>query len=442
MSLQKTDPEIYNLIKGEEQRLNDVLEMIPSENFVSKSVREAVGSVLMNKYAEGQAFKRFYQGNEFVDQVEALTKKRALEAYGLNPEEWGVNVQAVTGSVGNLAVYNALINPGDKIFGMFLYDGGHLSHGWKMPYDGKKVSFTSVVYDSYFYYVDEKTELFNYDEIEKQALTIQPKIIISGGTAYPREIDHERLRAIADKIQAYYMADIAHESGLVLAGVNKSPFPYAHVVTMTTRKTLRGPIGAMIFSRKEFSDKIDSAVFPGLQGGPQEHSIAGIGVALHEASQPEFKKYAAQVVKNAQTLAKALVEKGYHVLTGGTDKHLVLIDMRNKNINGTEVALALEEANIVINKNTVPKDTSKPWRPSGIRLGTPAITTRGMKEEDMEKIAEWIDVVIKESIDLSKDMDMSVKAQREELSGKFKKSETIKKIQKEVLALCHKFPLE
>ncbi|NTV31305.1 serine hydroxymethyltransferase [candidate division WWE3 bacterium] len=387
------DQELYTLIESEEHRQREQLEMIPSENYVSLAVREAVGSPLMNKYSEGQAFKRYYQGNEFIDYIEDLTKKRALGVFNLDPELWGVNVQAVTGSVANLSVYNALLQPGDTIMSMFLYDGGHLSHGWKLP-NGKPVSMTSKVYHPVYYYVDPQTRWFNYDEVEKIALEHKPKIIISGGTAYPREIDYKRMKEIADKVGALYMADVAHEAGLIAGGANKSPFPYADIVTMTTRKTLRGPIGAMIFAKKEYIEAINSSVFPGLQGGPMNHSIAGIAVALKQAAQPEFKEYTKQIVENAQSLAQELVDRGYDVCTGGTDKHLVLIDLRNLDITGTDAAVALEKANIIVNKNTVPNDSAKPWNPSGIRIGTPAITSRGIKKDEMTKIANWMHLAI------------------------------------------------
>lgn len=395
MNLQQTDPEIFNLIKSEEKRQESDIEMIPSENFVSDAVREAVGSVLMNKYSEGQPFKRYYQGNQFVDQIESLVETRALEAFGLTEADWHVNVQPVTGSVANFAVYAALLQPGDKMLGMSLYDGGHLTHGWKLPESGKPISFTARIYDTYFYNVDPKTKVFNYDEIAKIAREVKPKILISGGTAYPREIDYKRMREIADSVGAIYMADVAHEAGLIVGGANSSPFPYAHIVTMTTRKTLRGPIGAMIFASKkllgdDIAEKIDFAVFPSLQGGPQNHSIAGIGVALHEAMSPEFKEYTAQVVKNAKVLADELMQAGFDVVSGGTDKHLVLVDLRNKNITGKDAALALEAVGIIANKNTVPGETGKPWNPSGLRLGTPALTTRGYKEDDIRKVAQKI----------------------------------------------------
>jgi glycine hydroxymethyltransferase len=373
--------------------------MIPSENFVSDAVKEAVGSVLMNKYSEGQPFKRYYQGNQYIDQIESLVEKRALQAFGLAESEWHVNVQPATGSIANLAVYTALLNPGDRILAMSLYDGGHLSHGWKLPDTGKPISFTARIFDTHFYSVDPETKVFDYDNIQSVAESVKPQILISGGTAYPRQIDHQRMREIADSVGALYMADIAHEAGLVAAGVNNSPFPYAHVVTMTTRKTLRGPIGAMIFASKkllgdEVAEKIDFAVFPSLQGGPQNHSIAGIGVALHEAMTPEFKVYAAQTVKNAQTLAAELVKAGFDVVSGGTDKHLLLVDLRSRGWNGKDAAIALEKVGIIANKNTVPGETGKPWNPSGLRLGTPALTTRGMKESDMIEIATKISAVL------------------------------------------------
>jgi len=403
-ALQQTDPVIYDLIQAEDKRQHEELELIPSENFVSDAVREAVGSVLMNKYSEGQPFKRYYPGNQYIDEIESLVEKRALSVFGLDPEVWHVNVQPVTGSTANFAVYAALLNPGDRMMGMNLYDGGHLSHGWKLP-EGKPISFTSRLYDSHFYTVDPKTRVFNYDQVEKRVLEVKPKILISGGTAYPREIDHKRMREIADQVGAYYMADIAHEAGLVAAGVNESPFPHAHVVTMTTRKTLRGPIGALIFINKKMSvpsvaegevgQLLDFTVFPGLQGGPQNHSIAGIGVALHEAESPEFKVYARQVISNAQALANELIKQGFDVVSGGTDKHLVLVDLRSRGWTGKDAQNELEKHGIIANKNTVPNETGKPWNPSGLRLGTPALTTRGMKEPDMVEIARQISKTIK-----------------------------------------------
>lgn len=415
-NLSSTDSKIAELIKNEIDRQNSSLQMIPSENHVSRAVLEAVGSPLMNKYSEGQAFKRYYQGNANIDEIEAEVKRRALELFDLNPTEWSVNVQAVTGSIANFAVYAALINLGDKILSMHLYDGGHLSHGWNI--DGKPVSFTSSIYEPHFYHVDPSTEVFDYDQIETLAKNIKPSILISGGTAYPREIDHARMADIAKSAGSLYMADIAHEAGLVAAGVNSSPFPHADVVTMTTRKTLRGPIGAMIFSRNKYALEVDRTVFPGLQGGPQNHSIAGIGVALKEASSPEFKTYSIQVIKNSQLLADTISQAGFHVVSGGTDKHLVLINLHDRGITGGEAATALENARIIANKNTVPGDPAKPWNPSGIRLGTPAITTRGMKEKEVELISKWIIEVLNNT----KNIDIH------------------RNISKEVNILCKKFP--
>ena len=393
ITLSTTDPELFDLLQKEEARQDKDSAVIPSENFVSESVREAVGSVLMNKYSEGYPHKRYYQGNQHIDQIESLAQTRALSLFKLDPSAWHVNVQAVTGSIANLAVLTGLLELGDPILSMSLYDGGHLSHGWRLP-EGKPISLTSRLFDSHFYHVDPKTHLFDYDEIAKLALKLKPKLIISGGTAYPREINHQKLREVADSVGAYYLADIAHEAGLVAAGVNSSPFPHAHVVTMTTRKTLRGPIGALIFSQAELAKKIDFAVFPGLQGGPQNHSIAGIGVALHEASKPEFKEYSKQVIDNAVALAAELDKLGFDLVSGGTDKHLVLIDLRNKGISGKDAALQLEKVGIIANKNTVPGETSKPWNPSGLRLGTPAMTTKGWKEADFKKLAQKISAVL------------------------------------------------
>lgn len=394
MNLKDTDTQIYKLIKAEKKQQLNQIRLIPSENYTSKAVQEAVGSVLMNKYSEGQVGKRYYQANNNIDKIETLAKSRALELFKLDPQIWDVNVQAVIGSIANLAVYGALLQPQDKILSMALTSGGHLSHGWQISED-RKVSFTSKVYQPNYYETDPSTQLFNYDKIQELALQIQPKIIISGGTGCPRQINFEKLSSIAKKVGAYYMADVAHESGLIAGGFYDSPFKYADIITMTTRKTLRGPIGALIFSKKELSEKIDKAIFPGLQGGPQNHSIAGIAVCLQEALKPEFKIYVQQIVKNAKTLANALIEKGYKLITNGTDNHLMLIDLTPLNTTGTIVANALENANIIVNKNTIPNSSAMPWNPTGIRLGTPAITTLGAKENHMIQIAQLIDKVIK-----------------------------------------------
>lgn len=441
MKLIKADPQTASLINLEAKRQREVLEMIPSENYASRAVREAVGSVLMNKYAEGQVGKRYYQGNWVIDEVEALCKTRALKAFGLSDKEWGVNVQALSGSPANLAVYNALLMPGDRIMSMYLPDGGHLSHGWELP--NKKVTIVSKIWKIFFYNVDKKTRVFDYDALEKLAQQIKPKLLIAGGTAYPREIDHQRMGKIAHSVSALYMADVAHEAGLIAAGANSAPFPHADIVTMTTHKTLRGPRGAMIFTRgRERAALVDQSVFPSIQGGPHEHTIAGIAVALHEVMTSKFKAYAKQIVKNAQLLADMFVKEGLDVVSGGTDKHLVLIDLRSINASAWVVAWALEYAGIVVNRNTVPFDTGSSMYPSGLRLGTPAITTRGMKEKEMRQIGEWIVSVIKEVShyrlpESKEERGKFLKSVRAELQ----KNKQLQAIRKSVTILTSKFPV-
>jgi len=356
-----------------------------------------------------------------------------------------------------LAVYRALLAPGETIMAMHLTEGGHLSHGWELP--SKKISIVSLFWQSVFYRVDPETETFDYDALEKQVREVRPKILVAGGTAYPREIDHERMGAIAHRVGAFYMADMAHEAGLVAAEVNASPFPHADVVTMTTHKTLRGPRGAMIFSRRQpnfdlkehnsswagvdLANEIDFSVFPGMQGGPHMHSIAGIAVALGEVLAPEFKDYAKQVVVNAKRLAGELESRGYDLVTGGTDKHLLLIDLRNKEVSGWVAAWALEAAGMIVNRNTVPGETASPFYPSGVRMGTAAVTTRGMKEEEMEMIAEWFDEIIKEVAGekLPQDKEERAKFIRGFVKQVFE-IETLKQIKVKVKALTDRFPLE
>jgi len=381
--LKKSDNKIYNLIQNELERQRKSIRLIPSENYVSKAVLEATGSILTNKYSEGYARKRYYEGQEYIDQIEEIACERACKLFGADH----ANIQPYSGSPANLAAYCALILPGEKIMGMNLFHGGHLTHGFK-------VSFTSKFFESVQYKVNEKTKLLDYEEIAKFAKLEKPKLIVCGATAYPRLIDFKKFREIADSVGAYLVADIAHIAGLIVAGEHPSPIPYADVVTTTTHKTLRGPRGAMILCKAEQAEKIDRAVFPGLQGGPHNHTTAAIAVALKEASSLDFRKYAKQIVKNAKILAKELENYGFDLITGGTDNHLLLIDMSSKKITGKEAAKTLARANIICNFNTIPFDKRSPFDPSGIRLGTPAITSRGMKEEEMKKIAFWMNEIV------------------------------------------------
>jgi glycine hydroxymethyltransferase len=431
---------IRNLIQQEEKRQAETLMMIPSENYTYPEVRAAVGSVLMHKYSEGQPFKRYYQGNKVVDEIEDICKSKALEAFGLDKGKWGVNVQAHSGTPANLAVYNALLAPGEKILSMYLPDGGHLSHGWHLP--EKKVTLVSKVWQVDFYHVDSETKIFNYDGISKKAKSKKPKLIISGGTAYTREINHKKMGQIAKDVGAYYLADVAHEAGLIAGGVNKSPFPYADIVTMTTHKTLRGPRGAIIFSKSELSEKIDKSVFPGLQGGPHNHTIAGIAIALEKTKSKEFKDYARQTVANAKRLAQKLEEKGFDIVGGGTDKHSILIDLRNKKVNGWFAALALEVAGIIVNRNAVPSDTSFPYYPSGIRLGTQALSARGMKEKEMDMIAKWVNEVVSH---LGEQIIAGDKDKRAKQLKRFKtdifRDRILLDISREINDLCKRYPI-
>lgn len=380
------DDAITNLIEQEYERQRDGLELIASENFTSAQVMNAVGSVLTNKYAEGYPGRRWYGGCEIVDQVEQLAIDRAKELFGA---EWA-NVQPHSGSSANLAVYLALLTEGDTLLGMDLSHGGHLTHGSPVNFSGLKYNFVS-------YRVTEGEELLDYDEVRSLALEHKPKMIVCGASAYSRTIDFERLRAIADEAGALLMADIAHIAGLVAAGLHPSPFPHAHVVTTTTHKTLRGPRGGLILSGDvELGKKIDKAIFPGIQGGPLEHVIAGKAVCFFEALQPQFKDYIAQVISNAQALATQLEQRGYRIVSGGTDTHLFLVDLRPKNLTGRKAQELLDKVAITINKNTIPFDTASPFVTSGIRIGTPALTTRGFTAADMATVADLIDRALRE----------------------------------------------
>jgi len=387
------DIQIKKLIEGEKKRQKGVINLIASENYVSKDVLESLGSELTNKYAEGYSAHRYYGGNEFVDKIENLCKERALKLFKLSSKKWAVNVQPLSGSPANLAVYLALVPKEGKVMGMSLDHGGHLTHGHKVSATGK--FWTQVPYG-----VDAKTEKINYEEIAKIAEREKPNIIVAGYTAYPRIVDWKKFREIADKVDAYLMVDMSHFAGLVAGEAYPSPFSYADVVTTTVHKTLRGPRAALIFSRvdeREIYKKIDKAVFPGLQGGPHLNQIAAVAVALQEANTPAFKKYAKQIVKNADTFAKELKKLGWKIISGGTDTHLILMDtwMNGKGISGKEASDRLEKSGIIVNKNTIPNEARSPMDPSGIRLGTAAETTRGRKEKDFVVIARKIDKILK-----------------------------------------------
>lgn len=406
--LRKTDPEVYAAIKKEVRRQNDNLEMIASENFTSLAVLEAQGSVLTNKYAEGYPGKRWYGGCENVDVVETLAIERAKKIFGAEH----VNVQPHSGSQANMAVYFAAVNPGDTVLAMDLAAGGHLTHGHPHNFSGR--FFKMVGYG-----VDRKTEALDYDVIQELAKTHKPKMILAGASAYPRTIDFKRFRQIADSVGAYLFVDMAHIAGLIAAGQHPSPVPYAEFVTSTTHKTLRGPRGGFILCKKEFAKKIDSQIFPGIQGGPLMHVIAGKAVAFAEALTPEFKKYQVQLVKNAAELARVLENKGFRIVSGGTDTHLMLVDLNAKNTTGADASKILGEVNITVNKNLIPFDDKGPLVTSGIRLGTAAITTRNMKELEMQKIA----ILINEALENQKDLPK------------------LAQIKKATLALTKKFPL-
>ncbi|HVM76573.1 MAG TPA: serine hydroxymethyltransferase [Candidatus Paceibacterota bacterium] len=380
-TIQKEDPRVYEIIKREEQRQKEGIELIASENYVSRAVLEAMGSVLTNKYSEGYPGKRYYGGNEVIDQAESLAIDRAKELFGAEH----VNVQPLSGSPANLAVYMALLNPGDSVLGFSLDQGGHLSHGHPLNFSGK-------LYKIIPYFVNKETEIIDMDEVEAIALREKPKMILAGFSAYSRSLDWERFRAIADQCGAFLFADIAHIAGLIAGKQLENPIPYCDVVSTTTHKTLRGPRGAMIMCKEKFASAIDKAVFPGVQGGPHDHINAAKAIAYGEALKPDFAEYAKQVIKNAQALAAALAAKGYRIISGGTDNHLMLVDLfGSKQITGKEAEKTLEHVGISINKNMIPFDPRKPLDPSGIRVGTPALTTRGCKEKDMQTVAALVD---------------------------------------------------
>ncbi len=387
-NLETFDKELYEAIQEEEHRQIDKLELVASENIVSCRVRDVTGSVLTNKYAEGYPGKRYYGGCEHVDVTEEMAISRACEIFGADH----ANVQPHSGSQANMAVYMAQLKPGDAILGMDLAHGGHLTHG-------APVNFSGFIYQAFHYGVRKEDQRIDYDQVRDMALKHKPKMITVGASAYPRFIDFKKFREIGDEVGALIMVDMAHIAGLIAAGVHHNPVPHAQYVTTTTHKTLRGPRGGMILCHKDYAKKLDSRIFPGIQGGPLCHVIAGKAVAFKEAQSDTFKKYAQQVLDNAQTMSKALMTRGYHLTTNGTDNHLMLVNLTNKGITGKDAQLALDKANITVNKNTIPFETRSPFLTSGIRLGTPALTSRGFKESDMDTVVDFIDEALQNHTD-------------------------------------------
>jgi glycine hydroxymethyltransferase len=403
--LDQADPEVAALCRAEDRRQGEKIRLIPSENYVSRAVLEASASVFTNKYSEGYPGKRYYEGQQNVDPLESLAQKRAQQLFGADH----INVQPYSGSPANLAVYLAFLKPGDKVMGLALPMGGHLTHGWN-------VSITGKYFQPVQYGVRKETGRIDYDEVRDLARKEKPALIWAGGTAYSRIWDFATMASIAKEVGARFAADIAHIAGLVAGGAHPSPVPHADVVTTTTHKTLRGPRGGMIMTRSEHAQAIDRAVFPGLQGGPHQHTTAALAVALNEALQPSFKEYAHNIVKNAKALAEALMGRGFDIISGGTDNHLILIDLTNKGVTGKIAAQALDRAGLELNYNSVPFDTRKPFDPSGIRLGTPSVTSRGMGVAEMKLIADWMDRVVKQPTDEVAD---KVFAEVREVTAKF-----------------------
>lgn len=447
--VEEVDPEIHELLVSEKERQYHGIELIASENFTSRAVMDVIGSCLTNKYSEGLPGARYYGGNAFIDKIELLVQSRALECFGLNKDEWGVNVQPYSGSPANFALYTAVLNPHDRIMGLDLPSGGHLTHGFYTA--KKKISATSVYFESMPYRVNQETGYIDYDRLEEQALLFRPKLLICGASAYPRNFDFPRMRSIADKAGAYLLCDMAHVSGLVATGQADSPFEHCDFVTSTTHKSLRGPRQGLIFFRRgpvkgsdgqptgetyDWEDKVNQAVFPGIQGGPHNNTIGALGVALKEAMTPEFKAYAKQVIANARALARKLMDMGYKLITEGTDNHLVLWDLRPNGLTGSKVEKVCDLAYITLNKNAVAGDTSA-FNPGGVRIGTPAMTSRGLDEDDFIRIGEFLDKAVKICLRIQEATGKKMK----DFTPVAEKDEEVASLRKDVVEFSKKFPM-
>lgn len=455
--VEEVDPEMYGILKDERRRQKHSITLIPSENFTSKAVMDLLGSEMQNKYSEGYPGERYYGGNQYIDKAESLCQGRALELYGLDPERWGVNVQPLSGAPANLYAYSAVMNVGDRLMGLDLPHGGHLSHGYQLP-SGTKISYISKYFNTMPYHVDTETGIIDYETLAMTSKLFRPKVIVAGTSAYSRKLDYERFKQIADGCGAYLLSDMAHISGLVAAGVIPTPFEHSDIVTTTTHKSLRGPRGAMIFYRKgvkkvnkktgkeimyDLDKKINFSVFPGHQGGPHNHTISALAVALKQAKTSEFVEYQKQVVANAKAFGDELLKRGFKLVSGGTDNHLLLIDLSTMGIDGARLETMLEKINIAANKNTIPGDKSALF-PSGLRVGTPAMTTRGFGTEEFKQVAKYIESAVKLSIGLKSQESPDAKDVRSKLNS-FKelcdKSEPVKELAEEVSNWVGKYPV-